>query len=83
MTRRLRYTSHALQRLGERGILRRWIDAATRTHPTSYGKHSVFVLSADQLRASFGTAFVHGLRVVIDTFRQVVVTVHWHPGPTQ
>ena len=80
MTRRLRYTSHALQRIGERGILRRWVDAATRTHPTSYGKHAVFVLSADQLRQTFGDAFSRGLRVVIDTVRQVVITAHWLAG---
>lgn len=80
MTRRLRYTAHALQRIGERGILRRWVDAATRTHPTNHGKHAVFVLSADQLRQHFGDAFSWGLRVVIDTVRQVVITAHWLTG---
>ncbi len=80
MTRRLRYTAHALQRLGERGILRRWVDATTRTRPTRYGKQAVFVLSADQLRLHFGETFAQGLRVVIDTIRQLVVTVHWLPG---
>lgn len=81
--RRLRYTAHALQRLGERGILRRWVDAATRTRPTCYGKQAVFVLSADQLRQHFGDAFSQGIRVVIDVIGRVVVTVHWFPGSSE
>lgn len=81
MTQRLRYTAHALQRLTERGILRRWVEAALQTPPTRYGKHAIFVLSADQLRRRFGESCLQGLRVVIDTVRKVVVTVHWHPEP--
>ena len=77
MTRRLRYSSHALQRLEERGILRRWVDAATSARPARYGKHAVFVLSADQLHVRFGAAFAAGLRVVADTARGVIVTAHW------
>lgn len=80
MSRRVRYTPHALQRIGERGILRRWVDAATHTRPTCYGKHAVFVLSAEQLRQHFGDAFTRGLRVIMDSVRQVVITAYWLVG---
>lgn len=73
-----RLTSHAAQRLGERGIQRRWVVAALRTAPVRYGRHAVFYLNARQLNGSFGTDKGDGLRVVTDEARGVVVTVHWH-----
>lgn len=83
MNRRLRYTAHALQRLGERGILRHWVDAAAHTRPICQGRRAIFVLSAAQLRQQFGSSFRAGLCVVVDIFRQVIVTVHWLTGGVQ
>ena len=80
MSKRPRYSVHALQRLGERGILRRWVDAATHKRPTSYGRRAVIVLSAEQLTQQFGDTFSQGLRVVMDTIRRVVVTAYWLVG---
>lgn len=77
MSRKLRYSTHALQRIAERGILRRWVLAAVSTSPACYGRHAVFVLSAEDLCRHFGLAVADGICVVVDRARAVVVTVHW------
>lgn len=80
MARRFRYSAHALQRLDERGILRRWVDAVLGTRPTVYGRDHIFSLSAAELAARFGGEFHDGIRVVVDAIRRRVVTVHWDEG---
>lgn len=75
--RRLRFSTHANQRLSERGILRRWVVAATTTRPTCIGRHQIYVLSVDELNRRFGVTLNRGLRVVVDRSRAVVVTAHW------
>lgn len=77
MARRLRYSAHALQRLDERGILRHWVDAVVGTRPQVYGRDHIFSLSASELAVRFGGEFSEGIRVVVDSFRRRVVTVHW------
>lgn len=77
MAQRLRYSAHALQRLDERGILRRWVEAVVGTRPQVYGRDHIFWLSANELAERFGGEFSEGIRVVVDGFRRRVVTVHW------
>ncbi len=77
MSQRLRYSQHALQRLDERGILRRWVDAVVGTRPQVYGRDQIFTLSAGELALRCGGDFREGLRVVVDGFRRRVVTAHW------
>jgi hypothetical protein len=77
MPQRLHYSAHALQRIGERGILRRWVEAATMQRPTRRGRHAMFVLGAEQLQMRFGVAVCGDLRVVTDTSHGVIVTAHW------
>ncbi len=77
MPQRLHYSQHALQRLDERGILRRWVDAVVSTRPRVYGRDQLFTLSAAELATRFGGDFADGLSVVVDGFRRRVVTVHW------
>lgn len=80
MPNRLRYTAHARQRVAERDIQRRWVDAAVTREPSRIGKTAIFVLSANELAARFGGTFVAGIRVVVDQIRRVIVTVHWLAG---
>lgn len=80
MSQRLQYSQHALQRLGERGILRPWVEAVVKTHPRVYGHTRVFTLSATELAGRFGEVFPDGLRVVVDDRRCRVVTAHWLKG---
>ncbi len=80
MPKKLRYTPHALQRLAERGIRRRWAAAVLSSTPIPHGRHAAFMLTAEQLRGSFGRPFGAGLRVVVDQLRAVVITVHWMAG---
>lgn len=80
MPHRLRYTAHASQRVAERDILRRWVDAVVTTTPLRYGRNAIFVLPAEELARRFGGSFAAGLRVVVDHIRRVIVTVHWLAG---
>ena len=80
MSQRLHYSQHALQRLDERGILRRWIEAVVGTRPSVYGRDEVFTLSSAQLGTRFGLDFRLGLRVVVDGVRHRIVTAHWVDG---
>lgn len=80
MSQRLRYSQHALQRLGERGILRPWVEAVVKTQPRVHGRAHIFTLSAGQLTGRFGGDFPDGLRVVVDGLRSRVVTAHWLNG---
>lgn len=75
--REFRFSSHALQRISERGIRRRWVRAAVGTQPTRHGRHTIFVLTAKQLGHRFGDSFTDGVRVVVDQGRALIVTVHW------
>jgi hypothetical protein len=77
---RLRYTAHASQRAAERDIHRRWVEAAVKLEPRRFGRTAIFVLPADQLVRRFGGSFRAGLRVVVDSIRRVIVTVHWLSG---
>jgi hypothetical protein len=80
MPQRLRYSQHALQRLDERGILRRWVDAVVGSRPQVYARGQIFTLTARELACRCGGDFQDGLRVVVDGFRRRVVTAHWLDG---
>ena len=77
MPHRLRYSQHALERLDQRGILRRWVEAVLGTRPRVYGRDQVFTLSASELANRCGGSFDAGLRVVVDSLRRRIVTAHW------
>ncbi len=78
MPQRLRYSQHALQRLDERGISRRWVDAVViGTRPQVYGRDQIFTVTARELASRCGGKFRDGLRVVVDGLRRRVVTAHW------
>lgn len=80
MSHRIRYSQHALQRLDERGILRRLVDAVLASRPQVHGRHEVFTLTASELASRCGGDFQNGLCVVVDRFRRRVMTAHWFPS---
>ena len=75
MPRPPRFTPHAIGRLAERGIRRRWVRALLSTQPLRMPGSQVHSLTAAQLSGRFGGAFERGLRAVVVGDR--VVTVHW------
>lgn len=77
MKRRICYSSHALQRLSERGIQRRWVEAVARTQPRCYGHQQVFTLSARAFALLCGVEPRAGFRLVMDGARRCVVTACW------
>ncbi len=80
MARRIRFTAHARQRLAQRGIPQRWVEAATRGVATSYSHCDIFVLTPEQLGQRFCATFSRALRVVVDRPSRRVVTAYWLNG---